>query len=328
MNGPRVVALAGGVGGAKLAAGLQAALPRGALSVIVNTGDDFEHWGLTICPDIDTVLYNLAGIHNPETGWGRAGDSFATLQAMEQLGGEDWFRIGNLDLATHLRRSEWLHQGSTLSEVTDRLRRSLGIPSLVTPMSDQPVRTLVHTDEGDLPFQHYFVRRRCEPCVMDLTYVGAAEAQLSELALKALQHADLIVVCPSNPYLSIDPILSVPGVRRFIRKLPIPKIGVSPIVGGQAIKGPAAKMMVEMGKEVSARTVAEHFEGMLTGFVVDTADAGLVDELSIPTLAVNTLMVDMSTKRALAQTILDFARALGVGHRQPLPDRPILPPAL
>jgi LPPG:FO 2-phospho-L-lactate transferase len=328
MNGPRVVALAGGVGGAKLAAGLQAALPRGALSVIVNTGDDFEHWGLTICPDIDTVLYNLAGIHNHETGWGRAGDSFATLEAMEQLGGEDWFRIGNLDLATHLRRSEWLRQGITLGEVTDRLRRSLGIPSLVTPMSDQPVRTLVHTDEGDLPFQHYFVRRRCEPCVMDLTYVGAAEAQLSELALKALQHADLLVVCPSNPYLSIDPILSIPGVRRFIRKLPIPKIGVSPIVGGLAIKGPAAKMMLEMGKEVSARTVAEHFEGLLTGFVVDTADAGLADELPIPALAVNTMMVDMSTKRALAQTILDFARALAIGHRQPLSDRPILPPAL
>ena len=172
MNGPRVVALAGGVGGAKLAAGLQAVLPPGALSVIVNTGDDFEHWGLTVCPDIDTVLYNLAGIHNPETGWGRAGDSFVTLQAMEQFGGEDWFRIGDRDLATHLRRSEWLHQGATLSEVTERLRRSLGIPSVVTPMSDEPVRTLVHTDEGDLPFQHYFVRRRCEPCVVDLTYRG------------------------------------------------------------------------------------------------------------------------------------------------------------
>mgnify|MGYP000891279974 FL=1 len=328
MNGPRVVALAGGVGGAKLAAGLQAVLPRGALSVIVNTGDDFEHWGLTVCPDIDTVLYILAGIHNPETGWGRAGESFVTLQAMESLGGEDWFRIGNLDLATHLRRSEWLRQGATLSEVTERLRRSLGIPSMVTPMSDEPVRTLVHTDEGDLPFQHYFVRRRCEPCVVDLTYVGATEARLSDLALKALQHADLVVVCPSNPYLSIDPILSIPGVRRFIRKLPVPKIGVSPIVGGQAIKGPAAKMMVEMGKEVSARTVAEHFDGMLTGFVLDTADADLVDELPIPALAVNTMMVDMASKSALAQSILDFARALGIGHRQPLPDRPVPPPAV
>ena len=328
MNGPRVVALAGGVGGAKLAAGLQEVLPRGALSVIVNTGDDFEHWGLTICPDIDTVLYNLAGIHNPETGWGRAGDSFVTLQAMEEMGGEDWFRIGNLDLAMHLRRSEWLHQGASLSEVTERLRRSLGIPTLVTPMSDQPVRTLVHTDEGDLPFQHYFVRRRCEPCVLDLTYVGAGEARLSDLALKALQHAEVIVICPSNPYLSIDPILSIAGVRRFIRKLPVPKIAVSPIVGGQAIKGPAAKMMLEMGKEVSARTVAEHLDGVLTGFVIDSADADLADELSIPAISVDTLMVDMASKRALAQTVLDFAHALRVGHRQPLPDRPLSPPAL
>jgi LPPG:FO 2-phospho-L-lactate transferase len=325
MNGPRVVALAGGVGGAKLAAGLQAVLPRGALTVIVNTGDDFEHWGLTVCPDIDTVLYNLAGLHNPETGWGRAGDTFTTLGAMEEIGGEDWFRIGNLDLATHLRRSEWLRQGITLSEVTDRLRRSLGIPSFVTPMSDQPVRTLVHTDEGDLPFQHYFVRRRCEPCVVDLTYVGADEARLSDVALKALQHADLIVFCPSNPYLSINPILSIAGVRRFIRKLPAPKIAVSPIVGGRAIKGPAAKMMLEMGKEVSVRTVAEHLDGVLTGFVVDTADADLVDELSVPALAVNTLMVDLDTKAALAQAVLDFAASLRIGHRQPLPDRPFSP---
>ena len=170
-NGLRVVALAGGVGGAKLAAGLQAALPAGALTVVVNTGDDFEHWGLTICPDIDTVLYNLAGLNNPETGWGRAGDTFATLESMSLIGGEDWFRLGDRDLATHLRRSEWLHQGVILSEATERLRRSLGLATIVLPMSDQPVHTLVHTDEGDLPFQHYFVRRRCEPCVLDVTYV-------------------------------------------------------------------------------------------------------------------------------------------------------------
>jgi LPPG:FO 2-phospho-L-lactate transferase len=322
---PRVVALAGGVGGAKLAAGLQEVLPRGALTVIVNTGDDFEHWGLTVCPDIDTVLYNLAGIHNPDTGWGRVGDTFTTLGAMETIGGEDWFRIGNLDLATHLRRSEWLREGATLSDVTDRLRRSLGIPSVVAPMSDQPVRTLVHTDEGDLPFQHYFVRRRCEPCVVDLTYVGAAEARLSDMALKALQHADLIVFCPSNPYLSIDPILSINGVRRFIRKLPAPKIAVSPIVGGRAIKGPAAKMMLEMGKEVSARTVAEHLDGVLTGFVVDIADADVVEELPVATLVVNTLMADLSSKAALAQAILDFAQELQVGHRHPVGDRPLSP---
>ena len=328
MNGPRIVALAGGVGGAKLAAGLQEVLPRGALTVIVNTGDDFEHWGLTVCPDIDTVLYNLAGIHNPQTGWGRAGETFTTLGAMEAIGGEDWFRIGDLDLATHLRRSEWLRQGVSLSEVTDRLRRSLGIPSLVAPMSDQPVRTLVHTDEGDLPFQHYFVRRRCEPCVIDLTFVGAAEAQLSPQALTALQRADAVVFCPSNPYLSIDPILSIPGVRRFIRKLPVPKIAVAPIVGGRAVKGPAAKLMLEMGKEVSPRTVAEHFDGLLTAFVIDAADAELADELEVPTLVADTLMTDLASKARLAAGVLDFALGQRAGHRQRQPDRPLSPPAL
>lgn len=328
MNGPRIVALAGGVGGAKLAAGLQEVLPRGALTVIVNTGDDFEHWGLTICPDIDTVLYNLAGVHNPQTGWGRAGESFTTLAAMEAIGGEDWFRIGDLDLATHLRRSEWLRQGAALSEVTDRLRRSLGIPSLVVPMSDQPVRTLVHTDEGDLPFQHYFVRRRCEPCVIDLTFVGASEAQFSSVATNALQHADAIVFCPSNPYLSIDPILSIPGVRRFIRKLPAPKIAVAPIVGGRAIKGPAAKMMLEMGKEVSPATVAEHFDGLLTAFVIDEADASLADELPVPTIAVDTLMTDLPSKMRLARDVLDFALAQRNGHRHRQPNHPLSPPAL
>jgi LPPG:FO 2-phospho-L-lactate transferase len=328
MNGPRIVALAGGVGGAKLAAGLQEVLGRGALTVIVNTGDDFEHWGLTICPDIDTVLYNLAGIHNPQTGWGRSGESFTTLAAMEVLGGEDWFRIGDLDLATHLRRNEWLRQGATLSEVTERLRRSLGIPSLVVPMSDQPVRTLVHTDEGDLPFQHYFVRRRCEPCVIDVTFVGAGEAQLSSLAINALHHADAIVFCPSNPYLSIDPILSIGGLRRFIRKLSVPKIAVAPIVGGRAIKGPAAKMMLEMGKEVSPRTVAEHFDGLLTAFVIDTADAGLADELPVPTIAVDTMMTDLASKAQLAQVVVDFALAQRTGHRQPLPNHPLSPSAL
>lgn len=325
MNGPRIVALAGGVGGAKLAAGLQEVLPHGALTVIVNTGDDFEHWGLTVCPDLDTVLYNLAGIHNPETGWGRQDDTFAALGAMEKLGGEDWFRIGDLDLALHLRRSEWLRQGVSLSEVTDRLRRILGIPSLVVPMSDQPVRTLVHTDEGDLPFQHYFVRRRCEPCVIDLTYVGASEAQLAEAAQHALTRADAVVLCPSNPYLSLDPILSLPGVRRFVRKLAAPKIGVAPIVGGRAIKGPAAKMMREMGKDVSPRTVAEHYDGLLTAFVLDTQDADLAPHLDVPCIVADTLMTDLPTKARLAEIVLDIAAAQRAGHRLPVPS-PTGPP--
>jgi LPPG:FO 2-phospho-L-lactate transferase len=197
MNNINVVALAGGVGGAKLATGLQVALAAGNLSVVVNTADDFEHWGLYICPDLDTVLYNLAGLNNPETGWGRSAESFttlATLSQLSQLGGEEWFRLGDKDLAVHLRRTEWLRQGVPLTDVTDRLRRSFGIPSQILPMSDQAVRTLVHTDEGDLPFQHYFVRRRCEPVVMDMTYVGALEAKLTDALFAALSFARAIPI--------------------------------------------------------------------------------------------------------------------------------------
>jgi LPPG:FO 2-phospho-L-lactate transferase len=305
-----VVALAGGVGGAKLATGLQAALEPGELTVIVNTGDDFEHWGLQISPDLDTVMYNLAGVHNPETGWGRLDESFTTLSTMSQLGGEDWFRLGNKDLAVHLRRTEWLRQGLSLTNVTDRLRRSLGIPSTLLPMSDSPVRTLVHTDEGDLPFQHYFVRRRCEPMVMDLTYVGAEAARLSEAVQEALESATLIIFCPSNPYLSIDPILSIPGLRRLLHLSPAPKVAVTPIIGGQAVKGPAAKMMNEMGLPISAMTVVNHFRTLLSGFVLDESDAHLQGEIALPILVTNTLMSDPSSKRQLAQRVIDFARQL------------------
>jgi LPPG:FO 2-phospho-L-lactate transferase len=319
MNNLHVVALAGGVGGAKLAAGLQAALALGGLSVIVNTADDFEHWGLSICPDLDTVLYNLAGVNHPEQGWGRVEESFAILAAMSQLGGEEWFRLGDKDLALHLRRTEWLRQGVSLTEVTERLRRSFGIPSQILPMSDQPVRTLVHTDEGDLPFQHYFVRLRCEPVVMDMTYVGAAEAKLTDAVLAALNQADVIVFCPSNPFLSVDPILSIPGLRRHLRANPAPKVAVSPIVGGRAIKGPAAKLMRELGLEISPLTVAQHFDGLLNGFVVDEVDAHLVDDLDLPALALNTIMTDAASKLELAQAVLAFALDL----RLPEPDTPV-----
>jgi LPPG:FO 2-phospho-L-lactate transferase len=321
MHKPRelhVVALAGGVGGAKLATGLQALLPPGCLTVIVNTGDDFEHWGLTICPDLDTVMYNLAGVYNPVQGWGRAGESFYALETMGQLGGEDWFRLGDKDLAVHLRRTAWLNQGVSLTEVTDRLRRALGVPSTILPMTDSPVRTLVHTDEGDLPFQHYFVRRRCEPTVVDLTYVGVEQARLAEAASTALATADLLVFCPSNPYLSLDPILAIPGLRRQLRALPIPKIAVSPIVGGQAIKGPAAKMMHELGHGISPLTVAEHYADLLTGFVLDEADATLYGQLPMPTLVTNTIMTDLASKGRLAEEVVRFALpqnpALGSAH--------------
>lgn len=306
----RVVALAGGVGGAKLAAGLQAVLPPGALSVIVNTGDDFEHWGLTICPDLDTVLYNLAGVHNPETGWGRADESFAVLRSMGLLGGEDWFRLGDADLAMHLRRSEWLQQGVSLTEITDRLRRSFGVRSSILPMSDTPVRTLVHTDEGDLPFQHYFVGRRCEPCVIDVSFVGAAEAELPDAAYNALLTADMIVFCPSNPYLSLDPILSVGEMRDLLGKLRAPKVAVAPIVGGKALKGPAAKMMREMGYPVTPVTIAAHFGDLLDGFVLDREDEAAANHMGVPALVTDTIMHDLDSKARLAQAVLDFAHSL------------------
>ena len=315
MRSTRVVALAGGVGGAKMAVGLQAALPPGALTVVVNTGDDFEHWGLTICPDLDTVLYNLAGINNPATGWGLEHESFRLLETMGKLGGEDWFRLGDQDLALHLRRNEWLRQGLRLSEVTDRLRRALGIPSIVLPMCDEPVRTLVHTDEGDLPFQHYFVRLRCEPIVMDLSFVGAESARVSDAVAKAMHHADLIVFCPSNPYLSIDPILSVPGMRRLIQDAPAPKVAVSPIVGGVAVKGPAAKMMRELGQMVSPLTVSDHFDELLDGFVLDHADGEIADAVQMPTLVTATMMTDLASKTQLAQEILAFGAQLAEGEK-------------
>jgi LPPG:FO 2-phospho-L-lactate transferase len=321
MNNIKVVALAGGVGGAKMATGLQAVLAPGQLTVIVNTGDDFEHWGLTICPDLDTVLYNLAGLNHPENGWGRVGETFATLTTIGQLGGEDWFRIGDKDLALHLRRSEWLRQGISLTEVTDRLRRIVGIPSTILPMSEQPVRTLVHTDEGDLPFQHYFVRRRCEPMVIDLTYVGAPEAKLTPEVDEALATADLIIFCPSNPYLSIDPILSIPGLRRQLRTMTVPKIAISPIVGGQAIKGPAAKMMNELGLPISPMTVARHFEALLSGFVLDRADADLQEQFTLPLLVTDTLMTDLASKQRLAEQVVEFGLALNPPATAPTPAR-------
>ncbi len=323
----RVVALAGGVGGAKLATGLQRALAPGTLTVIVNTGDDFEHWGLSICPDLDTVLYNLADRHNPETGWGQRDETFDALAAMSALGGADWFMLGDKDLAFHLRRTEWLRQGISLSDVTDRLRRALAVPSRIVPMSDQPVRTLVHTDEGDLPFQHYFVRRRCEPIVVDLSFVGANEARPPEAAVDAIYGADLIVFCPSNPYLSIDPILSVNGLRRLIRKASAAKVAVSPIVGGTAIKGPAAKMMRELGQMISPLTVVDHLDGLLDGFVLDEQDGILRRAVGLPTLVTDTVMTDLVDKVRLAHELLDFGISLANAQRSPTlePTSPVEP---
>ena len=313
-NASPVVALAGGVGGAKFAAGLQATLPPGDLTVIVNTGDDFEHWGLTICPDIDTVLYGLAAVNNPQTGWGRANETWNVLAETERLGGEDWFRLGDKDLALHLLRNQWLKAGVNLTEITDRLRRKLDVPSRVLPMCNEPVRTLVHTDEGDLPFQDYFVRRRCEPTFRDLTFVGAGKATLTPQVAASLQAAAQIIICPSNPYLSVDPILSVPGLSKLLRASDAPVVAVSPIVGGRAVKGPVAKMMREMGHlNHLPLTIVEHYANLLDGFVLDQQDRAEENRLPLPALTTDTIMTDLPSKQRLAAEVLQFSQSLQGG---------------
>lgn len=309
-----VVALAGGVGGAKLAYGLYRLLNE-RLAVVVNTGDDFEHWGLSICPDLDTVMYNLAGLNNPEFGWGLAGETHSALAMMRRYGGESWFGLGDGDLATHLLRSQLLRQGLNLTEVMFKLKAALGVTAGLLPMSDQPVRTLVHTDEGVLPFQRYFVQRRCEPRLLGLEFAGIEAAQPTPQALAALDSAAAVVLCPSNPYLSLDPILLLPGLAERLRAFPGPVVAVSPIVGGQALKGPAAKIMAELGVEASALTVAQHLAGRirLDGFVLDTVDAHLADDvaaLGITPLVTDTIMRDAASKERLAREVLELAYQL------------------
>ena len=300
----KIVALAGGVGGAKLAHGLAQILPPEDLTVIVNTGDDFEHLGLYICPDLDTVCYTLAGLANPETGWGRADESWNVITNLEKLGGPSWFRLGDRDLATHLERTRRLKEGGALSQVTRDFCAAWGVRHTVLPMSDQPVRTVVETDEGDLPFQEYFVHRRCGPRVKGFRFEGADSAEPAPGSREAIRSADAVILCPSNPWVSIDPILAVlhppsPAIRR-------PFVAVSPIIGGKTVKGPAAKMFAELGIEPSALAVAEHYEKFLMGIVVDSVDTELANRIRIPTLVTNTLMKSLADRAHLAREVLNF----------------------
>jgi LPPG:FO 2-phospho-L-lactate transferase len=306
----KVVAISGGIGGAKLALGLYRVLPADSLMVACNTGDDFEHLGLSISPDLDTVLYTLAGIVNPETGWGRAGETWRFMQALGSLGGENWFRLGDADLAIHVERTRRLAAGESLSDVSDDFCRRLGVRARVVPMSDQPVRTMVHTDDGILAFQRYFVQNRCEPEVTGFTFHGAGDAHPSLPLWETLigEELEAVVICPSNPFISIDPILAVPGLRGAIADCGAPVIAVSPIIGGNSVKGPTAKMMSELGVPQSAHGVAEHYEGLLTGFVLDDADRGTVADL--PCLHTRILMESEADKMALARQVLDFARRI------------------
>ena len=269
------MALSGGIGGAKLALGLSRVLPSGSLTVVANTGDDFEHLGLSISPDIDTLVYTLAGLNNPETGWGCKAESWNFMSALEALGGETWFKLGDRDLAVHVERTRRLRIGESLSRITDDFRRRLGVATRIVPMSDSPVRTSLRTADGWLEFQDYFVRLGCKPPVSAIRYVGADTAKPGHGLLEALSDAELraVVVCPSNPFISIDPILAVPGIREAIRRCAAPCIAVAPIIEGKAVKGPTAKMMAELGLRADALAVAEHYGGLLDGYMIDTADA-------------------------------------------------------
>ena len=314
-TGRDVLALSGGVGGAKLALGLADVLPPGQLHVLVNTADDFRHLGLHISPDIDTLLYTLAGLANKTLGWGLAGETWQTMTALEQLGGATWFRLGDRDLATHLWRTQRLAEGAGLAELTAELAASLGIASHVYPMTDEPVSTSVRTDEGDLAFQHYFVRQRCEPVVSGFNFEGISAARPDRKCMSLLQgkQLDAVVICPSNPFVSVDPILQVPGLWPAVRDSPAPVVLVSPIVAGQAIKGPAAKMMRELGIAVTALGVARHYcdcyPGLVDYFVLDESDATLsyqIRELGMAVAITSTIMKSRQDKQQLARFCLQL----------------------
>ena len=304
-----LVALSGGIGGAKLALGLHRVLPPETLTVIANTGDDFEHLGLSISPDIDTLLYTLGGIDNLELGWGRRNETWTFMAALESLGGATWFKLGDGDLATHIERTRRLAAGESLTQITEDFRRRLGISARLLPMSDDRVRTRLRTEEGWLDFQDYFVRLHSEPVVREIVYAGASEARANPDFLAALLNDDLelVVVCPSNPFLSVDPMLSLPGVRDALRSCRAPVAAVSPIIGGKAVKGPTAKIMAELGLPIGAAAIARHYVDILDLFVADEADADIVAELEIPVILTRTLMVTLEDRDALARGVLTAA---------------------
>ncbi len=310
---PRVLAIAGGVGGAKLALGLSKTLAPDELTVVVNTGDDDIFHGLHVSPDVDTVAYALAGLTNRETGWGVDGDSFRALDALGRLGGETWFRLGDLDLGLHLRRTELLAEGRGLSEATYAITQALGVRRAVVPMSDDPVRTIALTEHGEMAFQEYFVKHRCEPRIEGVRFDGADSSRPSPGFRRALAEADAIVFCPSNPVVSIGPVLAVPGIREAIEGFAGSRIAVSPIVGGAALKGPAAKMMAELGEEVSNVGVARRYVGLIDILVLDTSDAAeaqAVEALGVEARVAPTIMTSDADKTALAEHVLELA--LGV----------------
>jgi LPPG:FO 2-phospho-L-lactate transferase len=304
-----IIALSGGIGGAKLALGLSRVLPPEELLIIANTGDDFEHYGLTICPDTDTLLYTLAGLDNPQLGWGRADESWAFMETLAALGGQDWFRLGDRDLALHVLRSHRLHAGDSLSAITDDFRQRFGIGPRVLPMSDDPVRTKIGTDQGWLDFQDWFVRLRAEPLARAVKFAGVEQARPQPVLLEALRAQPRgIVICPSNPFISIEPILAVPGLRDAIAASGAPVVAVSPIIAGQAVKGPTARMFEALGVTPSAAAVAARYGDLLDGYVMEHGDDG--EGITPRVFHAATLMRNLADKTALARQVLAAIEAL------------------
>jgi LPPG:FO 2-phospho-L-lactate transferase len=305
----RVVALSGGVGGAKLVDGLARVLPPDALTVIVNTGDDFRHLGLWISPDIDSVVYALAGLSDPLRGWGRRDETWQFMQAMRGLGGPDWFLLGDADLAMHVKRTQGLAEGHSLTQVTAEIARALGVGATLLPMSDDPVATQLETDEGWLNFQDYFVRRRCLPAIRAIRFEGAASARAQPAALAALAdpRLSLVVICPSNPFLSVEPILSIPAMHSSLLRCAAPVVAVTPIIGGQAIKGPTAKIMQELGLEITADAVARRYRDLIDTFIVDQTDPAPAAVAGVRFVSAQTRMNHTRDREELARAVLGAA---------------------
>lgn len=309
----KITALAGGIGAAKFLLGLSRVMPPEEITIIANTGDDIELFGLRICPDIDTLAYTLSGVINEETGWGVEGDTFESLKWMRRYGEAAWFNLGDRDLATHIHRTDCLRRGLGLAEVTGRISRALGVRSLILPMTESYTPTRVVTGEGEMHFQEYFVRRRCEPVVREIRFDGIESALPAPGVESAIRDAEAVIICPSNPFISIGPILAVPGVREALRETRAAKLAITPIVGGKALKGPAAEMLRDLGREVSARGVAEMYGDFLDLFVLDIIDAELqssIESLGLRALALDTVMKTLDDKQRLAREIM---RTLSAG---------------
>jgi LPPG:FO 2-phospho-L-lactate transferase len=303
----KIVALAGGVGGARFSDGLSRVLPPDQLTIIVNTGDDFRYLGLNISPDLDTVCYTLAGLANPASGWGRIKDTWYVLDQLRKMGMPDWFRLGDADLATHLIRTVWMNEGRTLSQVTRGFCDLWGVGCKVLPMSDDIIQTRVDTEAGDLEFQEYIVHQRCEPAVKGFRFEGITKSKPAPGVLDAINQSEAVILCPSNPWVSIDPILSVPGIRDAVISRPV--YAISPIIGNKTVKGPAAKMFTELGIEPSALAVAQHYSSVIDYLAIDNSDAGIVRDINkegIQTIVTDILMRDETDRGRLAREIIDF----------------------